>query len=399
MNHRRIFCFVLCSSLLFTSGCWDRKELNDRGIWLATGWDVWKKDKVQISGQMLIPSSMQTEGSSGGSSTKGYLTVSATGKNVRDAVQNIQTKLSRQAFFGQRRVAFFGEEFAKRGLKNELDASIRDPAVSFRVDTFVVKGGTALEMLDLSYPLEKIPTGAASKELEQFEGRAGSSFIDFLIAANSEGMHPTLPAIEIGHFQNKEDSGQGDSSNTSFQLAGAALFDDDLKLRGFLNMDEDRILLWVLGVLNKQTIAVPLKDGNASLILTKMGSKIVPEISHDKQIKFTVTLTGQGSLLENNSNLDLMQTKNVEFLQHALEKQTKKQVLQTIKKVQEKYGLDIFGFGEAIHKKDPSNWKSLKKNWDETFSKADVSVNVHLTIRQMGLTGPSLLYEESEIKK
>ena len=212
-------------------------------------------------------------------------------------------------------------------------------------------------------------------------------------------MHPTLPAIEIDQFQDKKDSGQGDSSNTSFQLAGAALFDDDLKLRGFLNMDEDRALLWVMGVLKKQTIAVPIKDGNASLLLTKMGSKIVPKISKDKQIKFTVTLTGQGSLLENNSNLDLMQTNNVEFLQHVFEKQTKKQVLQTIKKVQEEYGLDIFGFGEAIHKKDPSNWKSLKNNWDETFSKADVSVNVHFTIQRMGLTGPSLLYEESEIKK
>lgn len=399
MNRRRIVCFAICSSLLFTSGCWDRKELNDRAVWLATGWDASGKDKVQISGQMVIPSSMPSESNGGGSSTKGYLTVSATGQNVRDAVQNMQTKLSRQAFFGQRRIAFFGEEFAKRGLKNELDASTRDPNVSLRFDAFVVKGGTALEMLDLSYPLEKLPAGAASKELEQFLGSAGTSFINFLIAANSEGMHPTLPAIEIGHFQDKKDSGQGDSSNTSFQLAGAALFDDDLKLRGFLNMDENRVLLWVMGVLKKKTIAVPIKDGNASLLLTKMGSTIVPKISKDHPIKFTVTLTGQGALFENNSNLDLVQTKNVEFLQHALEKQAKKQVLQTIKKVQEEYGLDIFGFGETIHKKDPSNWKSLKKNWDETFSKADVSVNVHLTIERMGLTGPSLLYDESEIKK
>lgn len=400
MKRRHIICFVLVFSLFFTSGCWDRKELNDRAIWLATGWDVGEKGGIQFSGQMVVPSNMQTQNGGGGSMGKGYFTILASGKNARDSIQNMQVKLSREAFFGQRRVTFFGEEFAKRGLKNELDTISRSADVSLRNDVFVVKGGTAKEMLNLSYPLENISVEAASKENIQTGGIGDASYLHFLIAANSEGIRPTLPAIEIGNSQDEENSGQENPSNTKlFRVVGAAIFDQNLKLLGFLNIDENRVLLWVMGILKKNTITVSLKDGSASLNLTKMGSKIVPELSRNNKIRFTVTLTGEGSLSENNSNLDVMQSQNIEHLQNILEKQSKKQVLQTISKVQKEYGTDIFGFGEAIHKKDPHEWKSLKKNWDQTFSEADVSVKVNLTIRRIGLTGPSLLFKESEIKE
>ena len=53
--------FVLCISLLFLSGCWDRKELNDRAIWLATGWDAAENGGVEISGQIVIPANIATQ--------------------------------------------------------------------------------------------------------------------------------------------------------------------------------------------------------------------------------------------------------------------------------------------------------------------------------------------------
>ncbi|MGR6018729.1 Ger(x)C family spore germination C-terminal domain-containing protein [Bacillus paranthracis] len=71
--------------------------------------------------------------------------------------------------------------------------------------------------------------------------------------------------------------------------------------------------------------------------------------------------SGEGTIQENNTNLDLSQPKNITLLEHVLEKQSEKQALQTIKKVQKQYGTDIFGFGEAIHRKYPSEWKGLKK--------------------------------------
>ena len=66
MARKKILCFILCFQLVITTGCWDRVELNDRAIWLATGWDVGEKEGVEITGQIVIPSNMQTKGSGGG---------------------------------------------------------------------------------------------------------------------------------------------------------------------------------------------------------------------------------------------------------------------------------------------------------------------------------------------
>ena len=117
------------------------------------------------------------------------------------------------------------------------------------------------------------------------------------------------------------------------------------------------------------------------------------------QITFTVKLSGEGGITENNNNLDINMRKNIRTLEKSLERQTKEQVLATIHKVQKEFGLDIFGFGESVHKKYPHKWKKVKKDWDRYFAEANISVNVDLKTRQIGMTGPSMLYKESEIKE
>lgn len=398
MSSKCIFSYVLCLSLLFTSGCWDRKELSDLALWLATGWDVGEEDNIQVTGQIIIPSSMQSQ-NGGGNMGKEFFTVSAKGGNLQDTMQNLQVKLSRQAFFGQRRVVYFGEEFAKLGLKDKLDANTRQHDVSIRTDIFVVKGGTGKEVLNLSYPLEKPPAVAALKEHKELGGRGDTAFLYFLIAANSEGIRPTIPAVEIGKSQNGENENKEDPSNSIIRVAGVAIFDHELKMVGYLNNQENKHLLWILGILKNLTVTAPIKDGNTSILLKRLDSKIIPKITKNNQIKFTVELTGEGDLLENNTVLDPAKPEDLKLIENNSEKVAKKQVLQTIKKVQKEYGLDIFGFGEVVHKKKPQQWKSLKTNWDNTFAEADISVKVNLKIKQIGFTRSTLLKKESEIIK
>ena len=392
MRNKSFLCFVFCLSFLFTSGCWDRTELSDQAIGLASGWDVSEKGGVQYSGQIIIPSKASSQ--KGGGGEKSNFTVTATGKNVLDAVQNMQSKLSRKAFFGQRRIIFLGEEIAKRGLKNELDVVSRGNEVSLRADAFVVKGGTAKEMLNLEYPLENTIAEAAGKGHKQIGGRADTTLLSFLIAANSKGFSPTLPVIELDHSQ---DGGDPEEKNP-FRIAGVAIFNQDLKLLGYLNSEENRDLLWVMGILKNQTLTLPVKDSEMSLVLEEMKSRIKPEIGSNDKLKFSITLTGEGDILENNTDINLMKPKNLEGIQKDFEKHTKEQVLQTIKKVQKEYSTDIFGFSASLHRKYPDKWRSLKENWDKTFAGAEFSVEVNLKIRRVGLTGPSLLYKEGEMK-
>jgi len=70
-----------------------------------------------------------------------------------------------------------------------------------------------------------------------------------------------------------------------------------------------------------------------------------------------------------------------------VEEQFERSVLHLIKKLQKKYKTDIFGFGDTIYRRYPSQWKQIKNQWKQEFTKVDVSVDVNIAIRLIGLTG------------
>ncbi|MDP1455603.1 Ger(x)C family spore germination protein [Bacillus wiedmannii] len=380
MSLYKAFCMILVISLFFLTGCWDRTELNDLAIELGWGLDQAKNNKVEISAQFIIPSKMGMGQSGRSNAGKAVFIESGTGRDTHEAVQMMQTKMSREIFRGHQRVILIGEKMAKNGLTPVLDAYSRDPDIRLRAGAFVIKGNTAKEFLKASIPLEAIPALGALKEHMQIEALGDTSLLNFLIAGTSDGITPILPAIKLNTSNKK-----GKTEVKGFQIVGGAIFNNDFKLVGYLNMQEWLTTLWVVNRLSKQTITATSSkgNGNVSLYMTKINRKIIPTIQGDT-IKCDVVFSGEGTIQENNTNLDLSQPKNLTLLEHVLEKQ---------------YETDIFGFGEAVHQKYPSEWKELKKNWSKQFRKVQVSVQTKLTIRRVGLTGPSLQLKKNEIKK
>ena len=68
-----------------------------------------------------------------------------------------------------------------------------------------------------------------------------------------------------------------------FQIVGGAIFNNDFKLVGYLNMQEWLTTLWIVNRLSKQTVTATASKGNgsASLYMTKINRKIIPTIQGD----------------------------------------------------------------------------------------------------------------------
>src|SRR5690606_10830893 len=121
------------------------------------------------------------------------------------------------------------------------------------------------------------------------------------------------------------------------------------------------------------TSFVPNYDGYFSLRINGLQQRIrVNKVN--EQIKLDVFLTGVGTIIENNTNLNPAKQKDLQLIRDSLNQKTEKSIQKLIKKVQEEYKMDIFGFGESIHAHSPHKWKTLKQKWSETFPQLYVSV-------------------------
>src|SRR5213080_791664 len=158
-----VFLFLLFCLPIMLTGCWDRTEINDLAIVVATAQDKAGKENYRVTVQAPLPSSLGGPGSSGGGGgTSGegpFLVAQGTGKNLNQGVQDIQSRLSRKLYFPHRRVLIIGEELAKRGITESLNAILIEP--QSRLTTFLlISKGEGLKML------------TAQPRMEQFSAEA-----------------------------------------------------------------------------------------------------------------------------------------------------------------------------------------------------------------------------------
>ncbi|PFA59471.1 Ger(x)C family spore germination C-terminal domain-containing protein, partial [Bacillus cereus] len=139
----------------------------------------------------------------------------------------------------------------------------------------VIKGNTAKDFLKAAFPLESIPALGALNKHMQIEAAGDMSLLNFLIAGTSDGIIPILPVIKLNVSHKK-----GKTVVKGFQIVGGAIFNNDFKSVGYLNMQEWLTTLWIVNRLSKQTVTATASKGNgsASLYMTKINRKIIPTI-------------------------------------------------------------------------------------------------------------------------
>jgi spore germination protein KC len=375
-------CFVLLLTVSSTTGCWNLREPNEIAFNLGTGVDLTNDGKVELSALVAIPAGAGVGGDGGGGGTKkkSSKVVSATGKDIYDAIQNIQTHLSRRVFLGHRQIILIGQRAAEHGIGSLLDEFTRNPDSEMRSRKYVVKDGQAKDIFSVEAIFDTFITKALVREQATL-GLKHYYHRDFYSDALSQGTHPLLPAIRL-------------TATKQYAYAGTGIFNKDngLKLMGFLNVEESYYANWITGRQTRFAVTsfVTPGDGYVSLKLQSLGQRIrVKKVNN--QLQIDVRLTGKGTIVENNASLDPSKRKDLQIIQDELSQTTQKSIQQLIKKVQNQYKTDIFGFGERVHEQYPHEWKTtLNQNWNEIFPKLPISVKVDLQCKDPGQSNSSL---------
>lgn len=389
--------FCLCVAVLLPAGCWDRREVNDLALVMAVGIDKKSANEIELSVQVIDPkkfSGGQVMGGGGVSGKEGTTFVrSAEGVTIADATARLQEKFPRSIFWGQTNVFIIGEELAKAGIQEEIEFLARNP--QSRLDAFVfVSKGKAADILELSPPLERY-SAEVLREMAEMKNLIRVTLKDLLQTLSSETGAAVLPWVEISPSR----LGHPEKEQMIPYVAGTAVF-KKAKMVGHIDDKLTRGLLWIRDEIETAMVTVTPKEaeGYVSLYQLRANTKQDSKIEQGKW-KITLKVETEDDVIQNTTNLNLMNPKFVKMVEKDAEEVIANRMRMAIAPVQKKMNADIFGFGEAFHRKYPKEWERVKGHWDEIFPELEVKVEVKSYIRRPGkATVPAGLPKE-EVKE
>lgn len=381
-------CLVILVFLGVITGCWDRKEMDDLALVMASGFDITDDGQLELTLQIALPTGIPSAVQTGGSGKKSVVVLSTKGGSASEAAGLLQQQLSRVIYLGHRGVIVFGEEFARHGLNQVLDTFSRLPESRYNGYVVTAYGSTAKEILNEPYQLELIPSIGINK-IQASKVSFPVKIDEFLNTLSSQGRSPVTATIRIIHK---------DTDKETFSIDRAAVYRGN-KLSGFLEPSELKLLRWWMGGTQGMRFTLQLEPedeqykGTVVVELLQSGKKIrttvkngIPEIWVSFQASVRVT--------DNDTRLDLSSSNNMKRVETQFSKHIQTEFENMLTHVQKELKSDIFGIGEEIHIEHPYAWKKIRSKWTDIYPVVPVTVDVNIKIKQMGKT-----QEPAQMKK
>ncbi|MFF5400392.1 Ger(x)C family spore germination protein [Peribacillus butanolivorans] len=392
---------MLIVFLLFTTGCWNRRELNELAITLAIGLDSTKDGQYLVTAQVVNPGELATGKGGGGSGGSPTIIYQAKGETVFEAIRKMTKESPRKIYPSHLRALVIGESLAKKGIGKPLDLLSRDWELRSDFYIVVAKGMRAAEILKVPTSLEKISANQIFEALKVSDAAwAATSFVqldDLIADIVSEGKQPVLTGIQADIKGDEETSLSKQNVEmidppARLKLQELAVFNDD-KLVGWLNEKQSGTYNVITNKEKSTVVNITCPKGGIAVYEVKSSNTEMKGKIKNGKPEIDLNIRVEGNLGEVECPIDLTKTKTIEKLEEIFEKESKKLFINSIKQVQENDKVDIFGFGEAIHRADPEAWKKLKKDWDKSFEHVPVNIKVQGKIRNVGTVGNSFLEE------
>lgn len=404
MNRRvkiTLTAFVLLTLAVSQPGCWDYREVERLGIVLATGVDTAPGGKVKVVVQTIVPSALvrgaggMGMGAPGFSGVKAYRNRVVEGHTISEALRDLSRQTPRQLFFAHDQVVILSESLARQGVKEVMDYFERSIQVR-RTPWLLVARADPVTLLDLPGRVEVTPASRIFNILNERNSvsrYAVQRLGDFMEMMESGSTHPFTAVIDMvpnpaspEEHTKKMPEGHVAEPRENMRINGTAVFRRD-RLAGWLDSRESRGLLWVRSQVRGGVIEVPLpeeKDKKAALEILRSKTRLQPEI-REGRVLMTAKIKTEANLAETTGPLDLTRPETVAGLERLLAEAVRGEVEAALAKAQQEYRVDVFGFGEAVHRKYPRQWKTMKKEWEDMFPAVQVRVQVESKIRRSGM--------------
>ncbi|MBB3126648.1 spore germination protein KC [Paenibacillus rhizosphaerae] len=383
--------FLLLSVALLTGGCWDSQELNTLSIISATSIDR-NNGKWEISFQVVIPQSIATQTGGGSAGSQSPTTIFSTkGRSIAEAMQNASLETSRKLFFAHNSVLILSEEVARQeGVGEILDFFLR-PFESRETMSVLLTKGKASNLLEVLIPLEKISGNAiqriidlSQKNLSMVQNMRLIDFARMIASPDESAMAPELEVSGDLTKQSSLDALKKTRNEAVIKLGELGIFRKD-KLVGWISQKDSSSVAWLSDRVSSMMVVFPCstkaqKEQLISYRVMKSSTKLEPKVIHGKSIIFA-KIQATGAIDEAGCNLDLKQPSVIRELERTISKQIGDDVMTTWSHLQG-MNVDLGGFMNAIHRKDPATWRKLMKSKrpiEDISLRVQVKINIEHT--------------------
>ncbi|NCA66899.1 MAG: Ger(x)C family spore germination protein [Clostridia bacterium] len=367
MNFKKIKVFaaslIMLYVILFSSGCWDALDLNERSIVTTVLLD-YNEDKIIFYIEMANPDKATTNGSGGGSEDK-YLVVKSVGKDFVEARNNANEKMDKPVYLSAVRSIVMTERFAKLHFIEYLHRFRSDENYRKKIDTVITRDEPE-ELLKITKE-KKQSLGFVTEDIIETLEEQGKSFkrttMRLLenISAKYTGM--LIPCMGI--------------SEEEIALVGYSVVNNN-KVDGFLPVEEIEGMILLKAEKVKTNYRLHYNDMNMTVKVTQKKRTIKANYDNE-QISMDVNMEYKAELLYGDKKEPYnFQEEDAKALGELLKERIKEELAEAIGRSQTEFNCDYYQFDDEFRIKYPIEFDRM--DWYEEYPKIKFNYNIKVKL-------------------
>ncbi|MFA9458632.1 Ger(x)C family spore germination protein [Halalkalibacter sp. AB-rgal2] len=371
--------FLLMIALLFLAGCWDQRELMERGFILGAAIDE-DQEKVELTVQFYRPVMIgSSEGGGGGGREPIVTTIES--ESVSEAARNLVNYFGRKANWSHMQVIVVGEETVRHRHFNDILAFFYREQEPRATTNLMIGKGKGSDYL-ATEPMFEYASSRQFRELQRISHDEAGNTLDTTLHELSLQLQSELGVAIVPLVEKKIEK-----EITTSPLTGVAIIKDGVMV-GDLDGTETQHVLIIRQQYNRGIWKIPCeedpsvsKSDNMEIIVRE--SRVSPDLVGE-QIIVDVDIEFEVRVRELMCDTVLETSEEVNAYAQKIEETIEEDLNKTIEGVKKKK-VDVLNLGNDYHKKDAKKWEEIKDDWEEYFESAQFVYDINVEIVSSGL--------------
>lgn len=386
---KRTVLALLTLSMLFTSGCWDMIEIEERAIIGIIEIDLVdekegtqdnketspycedKPDRIRVTFGVQNPSKV-LEGGEGAA-----VPVTVEAANLADAMEMLGGRISRMPFYGQARLLILSDRLiANREIFKEVVDEFERKAVLNHLMRIAAFQGDPLDIQNVEVKLENLYTTAIfgiMKNASVLSNTVSMTLRDLLTDLRNNDGNTAIPLLEIKPDNDK-----------AFAIDKLLLV-NNYKSLGVLDSKYIKSYKMINGTFKYGRKLIDYNGIVVPYYIYSSDRKFELE-DNDDGLSFKVKFTLEGDIEQFKFEKTIFDNNVIDDLEKSIESFTEAELDNATKYFQRDIGYDYLGFKEYLNKYHYKVFKKYEDNWEDAFRNAKIKYEVEAYVRRIGVS-------------